>query len=337
MNFTKSATIRLLSNTLPYASIVSITDRFGKKKNSTLKAQARTRRKPIIPPRNWPTTTSKYRLYPKPDLFLAAHKRKLHPSRPTTCNPARCSPFLKDTWRAPKTKPHTAPTLTSPPQTNRPTILPIYPPRQKASIALPRQRTALQRRQKVKRPNNGPHLSRLLAGLPMEPAAAAIASPAPTVAATPVEAPEGVAPAGTGSLAGGGGGHGAAASGSCSSAGSEGPRQQPVGRDAPNIPNVVEYHLKVKPQQDLQQTPATATVSPYTIYLYPCTCPARDAMDRFLGRTWFASRVSLFAAPSAGFSFFSALPPLCAAPGSLQMRRGSSPLRNSPVGSGWLL
>ena len=96
------------------------------------------------------------------------------------------------------------------------------------------------------------------------------ASPAATVAAavlfaedTPVQEAslvEGVAATSpeTGSQPGGGvgsNGGGAAAGSTAGAAGSSsaGAQDQPVGHEAPNIPNVVEYHLKVKPPSPPQQ------------------------------------------------------------------------------------
>lgn len=117
------------------------------------------------------------------------------------------------------------------------------------------------------------------------------ASPAATVVAnavlekaldTPVEAPaataaEGVArgesSAETGSQPGSGSGRdgGLYAGNSAALAGSE-PMldHEPVGRDAPNIPNVVEYHLKVKPQQVRRDQLADTNTAAVSIYIYMC-------------------------------------------------------------------
>ncbi|XP_031781343.1 uncharacterized protein LOC100120638 isoform X2 [Nasonia vitripennis] len=96
------------------------------------------------------------------------------------------------------------------------------------------------------------------------------ASPAATVAAvlenapdTPVEAPiEGVARGESSPETGSQPASGARDGGSSAAvAGSEpvldrlSRSHKPVGRDAPNIPNVVEYHLKVKPQQVRRDQP----------------------------------------------------------------------------------
>lgn len=77
-----------------------------------------------------------------------------------------------------------------------------------------------------------------------------------------------------------------------SSTGSSAPAA-PVGRDAPNIPNVVEYHLKVTPQQPNRRKPAAPDTATATAVSF-VTCLFTREVGRFSSLSLGCSSFRLF-------------------------------------------